>query len=190
VRPAFRNRWLFASTTACSALALALALAGCGGSSDGREQAPPPSLPADLGAFFVQETEEVTAALEAGEPEIARGEALELRQLVQAEIGAGRVPRALRAPLLAAVDRLIASIEVPAEPPPPPPPAPEPPPTETGACAELEQQKEALEAELDVLDKDDPAREALEEQLKTVSDQLKECKKGEDGQGEDDGDDD
>jgi hypothetical protein len=190
VRPAFRNRWLFVSSTACSALALALSLAGCGGSSDGGEQAPPPSLAADVGAFFVQETEEVTDALEAGEPEIARGEALELRQLVQEEIDAGRVPRALRAPLLAAVERLIASIEVPAEP--PPPPAPEPPPTETetGACAELEQQKEALEAELDALDQADPAREALKEQLKAVSDQLKECEKAEDGQGEDGGDDD
>jgi hypothetical protein len=189
VRLAFRNRWLFASSTACSALALALPLAGCGGSSDGREQAPPPSLPADLGALFVQETEEVTAALDAGEPEIARGEALELRQLIQTEISTGRVPRALRAPLLAAVDRLIASIEVPVEPP-PPPPAPEPPPAETGPCTELEQQKEALEAELDALGQDDPAREALKEQLKAVSDQLKECQKGEDGQGEDGGDDD
>lgn len=187
MRPVCRSRWLLAWSTGSSVLALAAA--GCGGSPGEEQQAPPPALSSDVGALFVQETEEVTDALEAGEPEIARGEALELRQLVEEAIAEGRVPARLRAPLLEGIDRLIASIDVPVEPPPPPPPPPEEAPPETDGCDELETMQATLEEQRDALDKDDPARELIEDQLQAVKGQLKDCKKGGDGEEEDDGDD-
>ena len=186
MRPGFRNRWLFVSTTACSALALALT--GCGGAEEQPEQ-PAPTLAPAVGEFLLTETEEVTAALEAGELQIARDEALELRQFVEERIAEGQIPRPLRRPLLAAVDRMLASIEVPPAPPPPPPEEEQPP--EEADCEELESMKDALEEQRDALDKDDPARQVVEDQLEVVSDQLKECKKekGGDGEGENGGDD-
>jgi hypothetical protein len=113
----------FASSTACSAF-VALALAACG-ASETEEAARPAELPAEVGALLASETQEVTAALERGDPATARAEAVELRAVTVDAIGSGRVPRSLRAPLLAAVERLVASIEVPAAPPSPPPPAEE-----------------------------------------------------------------
>jgi hypothetical protein len=109
----------FASSTACSAF-VALALAACG-ASETEEAARPAELPAEVGALLASETQEVTAALERGDPATARAEAVELRAVTVDAIGSGRVPRSLRAPLLAAVERLVASIEVPAAPPSPPP---------------------------------------------------------------------
>jgi hypothetical protein len=182
VRPAYPKRWLFVSSTVCSAFALA----GCGG-SDGQAERRAPVLPTDLGELLVTETEDVSAALEAGDEQVARDEALELRQLVREAIDAGRVPKPLRAPLVNAVNRLVDSIEVPPPAAPPPPPAPEPPPEEPN-CDELEELKGALEQQKDELDKDDPAREVVEDQLEAVKDELKACKK--DGEeGEDGGDD-
>jgi hypothetical protein len=113
----------FASSTACSAF-VALALAACG-ASETEEAARPAELPAEVGALLASETQEVTAALERGDPATARAEAVELRAVTVDAIGSRRVPRSLRAPLLAAVERLVASIEVPAAPPSPPPPAEE-----------------------------------------------------------------
>ena len=58
----------------------------------------------------------MAAKLDAGDAAGARRDALALRHDVVAAIDAGRVPSALRQPLLAGVRRLVAKI------PPPPPP--------------------------------------------------------------------
>jgi hypothetical protein len=125
----------FVSSTACSAFA-ALALAACGGSETERSQ--PAELPAEVGGLLASETREVTAALERGDPATAHMEAVELHGATLEAIRSGRVPKSLRAPLLAAVERLVASIEVPAA-----PPAPAPPP------ADEEQEEEGADDEDD-----------------------------------------
>lgn len=181
------SHWLFVSSTACSVLALA----ACGGSEEQPEPSARPALAAEVSEFLVTETEEVTEALEAGDLQVARDEALELRQLVEERIAAGKVPRLLQQPLRDAANRLVESIEVPAAPPPPPPP-PEEEPAEEEGCEELAELQATLEGERDALDKKDPNRKAIEEQLKTVKGQLNECEKGggEDGEQDDGGDDD
>jgi hypothetical protein len=60
-------------------------------------------------------SEQVAGKLDAGDARGARGAAVALQREVVAAIDAGRVPAALRAPLLAGVRRLVARI--------PPPPA-------------------------------------------------------------------
>lgn len=75
-------------------------------------------LPHDVGASLAAETAEVEDALAAGDNEAAREEALDLRDRVNIAIEAGEVPESVQRPLLAAVNRLIASIAK-DEPPPP-----------------------------------------------------------------------
>ena len=188
-----RRGWPLAWSTASSALVLALT--ACGGTEP--EPEPPPRLAADTGALFIRETAEVREAIAAGHPAVARGEALELRELVRDAIGRGDVPADLRRPLVRAVNRLVASIEVPPPAPPSPTPTPTPPPATPpagDACAALEGEQAVLEGQKDALEKDDPAREAIEEQLKALKDELKACKKGnggeeDEGEGDGDGDD-
>ena len=115
----FRKRWRLGSSTACSVLVAALAAAGCGSSPDA-ETEPRVVLPADVGAELAAANDEVAQALESGDTATAHAEAQELRTLAVDAIEAGRVPPELRAPLLAGIDRLLATI-----PAPPPPPADE-----------------------------------------------------------------
>jgi len=102
-----------ASSTACSVLA-ALALAGCG-SGAGSES---PALPEEVGTLLAEKTDDVTASLESGDLSEARAQALELRSSAVRAIESGRVPPELRRPLLAAVNRLVASVPTPSPPPP------------------------------------------------------------------------
>jgi hypothetical protein len=99
----FPRPWRLASSTVCSA-ALLLA-ANCGGDASGTAM-----LAEDVGRSLAAETAEVEEALAASDHAAAEAEALDLRERVNAAIEAGEIPASLRRPLLAAVNRLIASI--------------------------------------------------------------------------------
>jgi hypothetical protein len=190
---ASRRRWQIVSSTACSALVLLPA--ACGG--DGSEGAAAPSLPRDVGTRLAEQADAVEQALAGDDLAQARAEADALVAAVEQAIASGRVPRALRDDIRAGARRLASLIPEPEpEPGPAPPPAPEPaPPAEPPPaedCGALEEQKQALEEQIDALPKDDPVREELEAQKQALDEQLEACKGNGNGKGkkkEDEGDD-
>jgi hypothetical protein len=99
---------------ALGALGLALALAACGGEGDNATRAqptrPPPALPAKLGAELAAASDEVAVLLAQNDPCAAQAKARELSQRATQAVVDGRVPAALRKPLLAAAQRLEARI--------------------------------------------------------------------------------
>jgi hypothetical protein len=96
---------------ALSAFAAALALAGCGGGA--AQTTTRPVLPHDLGAQLAAQTDRVQQELAAGQVAKARRDATDVQRAVLAAVDAGTVPRALREPLVAGVDRLVALIPKP-----------------------------------------------------------------------------
>jgi hypothetical protein len=92
-------------------------LAGCGGDDTQAASPQPPRFPAAVGSDLADDAALVAASLESGDVTSARAQAQSLAADVNAAIEAGDVPRALQAPLLAAVARLLAVLP---EPPPPP----------------------------------------------------------------------
>jgi hypothetical protein len=109
VSAACLRRWLLASSTACSALALA----ACGGESQGKAE---PSFPAGVGNALAAQADRVASRLEANDADGARSAAARLDASVDRAIAAGQVPAALRQPLRGAVDAILASIPAPAPP--------------------------------------------------------------------------
>jgi Protein kinase domain len=89
---------------------LALVPAGCGGDDDSG----PPRLPRSVAQDLAGRSEVVAERLEAADPCGAAQRARALDRAVEAEIGAGRVPEALRGELRSAVDDLVRGIECPA----------------------------------------------------------------------------
>ncbi len=103
---ACRRRWLLVSSTACSALALA----ACGGESQGKAE---PTFSARVGSSLADEAERVASRLEAGDEDGARSATVKLDAAVERAITAGQVPSALREPLREAVDDILASVPAP-----------------------------------------------------------------------------
>jgi hypothetical protein len=95
------------------AVAGALVLAACGG-DPAREAS---LLPAALADRLADQADRVAARLEAGDPCAALAEADRLRARVRSEIAEGRIPRAMRAPLVDAVRSLAAAISCEPDPP-------------------------------------------------------------------------
>jgi len=81
-----------------------------------------------VGTALAAHAEDVTAALEAGDPARAQAEAAELLAAVESALAGTDVPRPLAAEVRRGAERLVALVE--AAQPPPPAPAPEPPPEE------------------------------------------------------------
>ncbi|MGI8606254.1 MAG: hypothetical protein ACR2L0_03750 [Gaiellaceae bacterium] len=104
---ACRRRWLLASSTACSVLALA----ACGGETRSETE---PTFPTGVGSSLAADADRVASRLEAGDAEGARSAALELDAAVEQAIAVGRVPSELRGPLREAVDAIVASVPTPA----------------------------------------------------------------------------
>ena len=136
MRPGFRSRWRLASSTACSALVVALA--GCGGGDD---PATRPVLSPEVGGELAAHTTDVEEALAAGDSARARVEADELLAAVRDAIDRGDVPAPLRDELLNAAERLASLVPEP-EPPAPPPPPPPPPADEDEPDGEKDEEKD------------------------------------------------
>ena len=102
----FPRRWRLASSTACSALALA----SCGGAGETTTRAEQPVLPASLAAELAAQADEVAILLENGDPAGAEAAALELDAAVENARAEGRLPRPLAQRLEDAIDRLLAAI--------------------------------------------------------------------------------
>jgi hypothetical protein len=107
VSAACRRHWLLVWSTACSALALA----ACGGESQGKAE---PSFSARVGSALAAEADRVASRLEAGDADGARSAAARLDAAVERAIAAGQVPSTLRQPLREAVDSILASVPAPA----------------------------------------------------------------------------
>lgn len=182
-REACRSRSRLVSRTASSAVLLLVA-AACGGGESSAE----PALPRDVGARLAAQTDAVADALAAGDACTAKERAEKLRRTAGAAIDAGRIDPALRRELRRASRELVARISCAPPPSPPPPPeptpAPQPPPPDeeeeappAEACADLEEELDALEEQLEGLEKDDPLRQALEGELDALEEELKACEK-------------
>ena len=120
MRPGFRRRSLAVSSTACSALFLALFAGGCGATgADGGESATTRlALPAALADELARRADRVAVLAAAGAYAEARATAIELRDSVVAASDDGRIPAPLAGELLGAVDRLLGQIPVAEETPP------------------------------------------------------------------------
>jgi hypothetical protein len=147
-----------------AAVASALAFAGCGGGADPEPAAP--ALPRALAQDLAAQAEQIAETLAAGDVCGAAGQADELKDAATAAVDAGRVPAAMRQELLATVEVLVNEINCP---PPEPPPA-----EEEDECEELEQEKKALDEQIN--EAEDEEKQALEEQKKALEEQIKACK--------------
>ena len=152
-------------------VALAIALAGCGGDDEADAPAQP-KLPAELADALAYESDQIAASLAEGRECAAHRQAQALRAHVGDAVGSGKVPPSLGREMSAAATSLDDGIVC--EPPPPPEPEPEPAPT---ACEQLEAQLDQLKAQAEQLKQGGPGSEEmkkqLEEQAKQVEDQLR-----------------
>jgi hypothetical protein len=80
-----------------AALSLAIALAGCGSSSETSTE--PPTLPRALASALADKSDEIASALEGGDSCGAAHHADELKEAVDAAISDGQVPAAFRGEL-------------------------------------------------------------------------------------------
>jgi hypothetical protein len=179
-------------------LALALALAACGG-EDEADKPVRPKLPAELATALAYESDQIAASLAEGRECAAHRQAQALRAHVGDAVGSGQVPPALGREMSAAASSLDDGIVCE----PPPPPAPEPEPKEKkpvatpceqleGQLAQLEAQAEQAKAQEEAAQGQDKQaakdlREQYEEQAKQLEDQLRfQCEELEGG-GSDEG---
>jgi len=149
---------------ALAVFAVSTALSACGGSE---EQVPPPKLPRALGSDLATQSDAVAESLDAGEACQAAEQARGLQQAVQDAIAADEVPRALRRPLVSAVEPLCERPEEPAV-----------------SCDALEAKKQELEEQKKEIEKafkeDKEERErrkkAIEEEKKALEEELRACR--------------
>jgi hypothetical protein len=163
-----------------TALVCAAVLAGCGGA--GEEPAEEPTLPSELSSELASRSDAVADAYAAGDVCGAAQRADELLAAVEAAIEQGRVPPELREPLTASAIELVAEINCPAE-------TPAPPQEDGDPCAELVQQKEALEEQRSDAE-GEGVQDALDEQIASLEDQIEACRERSEGDGDDEDDDD
>jgi hypothetical protein len=178
---------------AITAVAVGLALAGCGG---GREsgRGDEPVLPAAVGEDLAARAATVARQLEAGDTCAAAHAADRLNDALRRAIADGDVPERLRVEIQPPVERLVNEVNC-EEAPPPEEPEEEPPPEEpeeeaATSCDDLEAEKKRLDEEKDALKEtveDEEDRKTREQEIevekKRVEEQLKACGEGE---GEDD----
>jgi hypothetical protein len=93
-----------------AAVTAALLLAGCGGG--GERRAPPqPKLPSQLAAQLAARSDQVAAALDAGDPCRALDQASRLRDDTITAINQGRIPGPFQERLLSTVGDLVGRIQ-------------------------------------------------------------------------------
>jgi DNA repair exonuclease SbcCD ATPase subunit len=163
-------------------VALALALAGCGG-EDEADAPVRPKLPAELAAALAYESDQIAASLAEGRECAAHRQAQALRAHVGDAVGSGQVPPTLGREMSAAASSLDDGIVCE----PAPPPAPEPKKEEpvSGPCEQLEEQLAELEAQVEKAKEQEKAahgqdkqaakdlREQYEEQSRQLEEQLR-----------------
>jgi hypothetical protein len=92
------------------ALLLVFVLAGCGTHARPIVRAPAPKLPRTLARGLAQDSDEIARHLDRGDTCGAHGTATDLQHRTIEAINAGKVPASFQEPLLAAVNRLAATI--------------------------------------------------------------------------------
>jgi len=93
------------------ALLLVFVLAGCGTHARPIDRAPAPKLPRTLAEGFARESDQLARDLDHGDTCGARETATDLQRRTIADVNAGNVPAQFQEPLLAAVNRLAATIQ-------------------------------------------------------------------------------
>jgi len=93
-----------------AALTAALCLAGCGSGAE-HHSAPPPKLPPLLAAQLAARSDQVAAALDAGDSCLALDEAHRLQDDTIKSINEGRIPGAFQEHLASAVSDLVGRIQ-------------------------------------------------------------------------------
>jgi vacuolar-type H+-ATPase subunit I/STV1 len=173
---------------AITAVAVGLALAGCGGGRES-DRGDEPVLPAAVGENLAARAATVARQLEAGDTCAAAHAADRLNDALRRAIADGDVPERLRVEIQPPVERLVNEVNCEEAPP------PEEPEEEAGAsCDELEAEKKRLDEEKEALKEsveDEEERKTREQEIeaekKRLEEQLKACGEGDgEGDGEDD----
>ena len=152
-------------------------LAGCGGSEQSTAEAP--AIPGAVAEDLAAKSDEIADLIDAGDLCSAAHKADDLNAATITAINRGQIPARLQEELQSTVNELVNEVNCPA---PSPPPSTTQPPAED-PCADLEQQKQKLEEQLQ--DAEGEEKDRLEKKLKQVENELKKCKK-ENGGGEGD----